>query len=48
MAERNPVVRANRRLPSGRAVIGALLITLSVLADDTEKTLEDQVDKIGS
>ena len=32
MAERNPVVRSGRRLPSGRAVIGALLITLSVLA----------------
>jgi Flp pilus assembly protein CpaB len=32
MAERNPIVRSSRRLPSGRAVIGALLITLSVLA----------------
>lgn len=32
MAEQNPVVRSSRRLPSGRAVIGALLITLSVLA----------------
>ncbi len=32
MAENNPVVRSGRRLPSGRAVIGALLITLSVLA----------------
>ena len=32
MADANPIVRSRRRLPSGRAVIGALLITLSVLA----------------
>lgn len=32
MAESNPVVRPRRHLPSGRAVIGALLITLSVLS----------------
>lgn len=41
MAERNPVVRSSRRLPSGRAVIGALLITLSVLAVLLVVRLED-------
>lgn len=32
MAEKNPVIRSGRRLPSGRAVLGGLLITLAVLA----------------
>lgn len=42
MAERNPVIRPNRRLPSGRAVIGALLITLSVLAVLITLRLDDE------
>ncbi len=32
MSEKNPVIRTGRRLPSGRAVLGGLLITLAVLA----------------
>jgi len=32
MSDKNPVIRSGSRLPSGRAVLGGLLITLAVLA----------------
>lgn len=32
MLDRNPVITSSRRLPSGRAVVGGLLVTLAVLA----------------
>lgn len=32
MSDKNPVIRSGRRLPTGRAVLGGLLITLAVLA----------------